>query len=119
MQFENTNRGRTSHILQGLAVDGRKVAAVDISLQIKVGDIRQGETDSEMPQLIIHWFDQKRQPIGQKTIGPWLAESENWQRVSERVIVPEYTREAIVQVGLNGATGTLGIDNVRIRPESR
>ncbi|MBL8849001.1 MAG: protein-L-isoaspartate(D-aspartate) O-methyltransferase [Planctomycetaceae bacterium] len=119
MQFENTNRGRTSHILQGLAIDGRAVSAVDISLQIKVGDIRQGESDSEVPMLVIHWFDQKRQPIGQKSIGPWLAESENWQRISERVIVPEHTREAIVMVGLNGATGTLGIDNVRLKPEAR
>jgi protein-L-isoaspartate(D-aspartate) O-methyltransferase len=94
------------------------VAAV-VSLQIKVGDIRQGESDGETPHLTIHWFDQKRQPIGKKSVGPWLAESEDWQRVGERVLVPEAAREAIVQVGLNGATGTLAIDNVRLMPEAR
>jgi protein-L-isoaspartate(D-aspartate) O-methyltransferase len=117
--FENSDKGRTSHILQGLAIDGREIGAVDASLQIKVGDIRQGESRAEMPQLVIHWFDQRRQPIGQKTVGPWLAESENWQRISERVPVPEAAREAIVQIGLNGATGTLAIDHVQIRPEAR
>jgi protein-L-isoaspartate(D-aspartate) O-methyltransferase len=117
--FENADRGRTSHILQGLALDGEKVVAVNISVNIKVGDIRQGESNAEMPQLIIHWFDQKRQPIGQKTIGPWLAESESWQRISDRVLVPATTKEAIVQIGLNGATGTLGIDNVTLKSERR
>jgi protein-L-isoaspartate(D-aspartate) O-methyltransferase len=117
--FENSHPGRTSHILQGLAVDGQKVAAVNISLKIKVGDIRQGESDAETPHLTIHWFDQKRQPIGEKTVGPWLAESEDWQRAGERVLVPEAAREAIVQIGLNGATGTLGIDEVVLKAEKR
>jgi len=117
--FENSDRGRTSHVLQGLAVDGQKVAAVNISLQIKVGDIRQGDSDTELPMLILHWFDQKRQPIGTKTIGPWLAESDKWQRISERVLVPQSAKEAIVQIGLNGATGTLGVDNVVMRAEKR
>jgi protein-L-isoaspartate(D-aspartate) O-methyltransferase len=117
--FENADRGRTSHILQGLAIDGRQVGTVDVSLQIKVGDIRQGQNDIEMPQLIVHWFDQRRQPLGQEIVGPWLAESETWQRISKRVPVPEGAREAIVQVGLNGATGTLAIDNVQMKPERR
>jgi len=117
--FENADRGRTSHILQGLAIDGQKVAAVNVSLQVKVGDIRQGESEAESPHLTIHWFDQKRQPIGQKTVGPWLAESMDWQRISERVLVPEGAREAILQIGLNGATGTLGVDDVRLKGEKR
>ena len=119
MLFENSDRGRTSHILQGLAIDGRQIAAVDVSLHIRVGDIRQGETDAEMPYLAIHWFDQRRRPIGRESVGPWLAESEIWQRISERVPVPAEAREAIVQVGLNGATGTLAIDNMRLKPELR
>lgn len=117
--FENSNRGRTSHILQGLAVDGREIAALNVSLQILVGDIRQGDSDAEVPKLLVHFFDQKRQPIGVKTIGPWLAESDTWQSVSERVPVPEAAREGILHVGLNGATGTLAIDDVRLKGERR
>jgi protein-L-isoaspartate(D-aspartate) O-methyltransferase len=117
--FENTDPGRTSHVLQGLALDGTQVPQITLSLTIKVEQVRRGPGPGESPQLIIHFFDQRRQPIGQQSIGPWLAESQNWQSVSERIAVPTSTREAIVQIGLNGATGTLSIDNVNLTPHPR
>jgi protein-L-isoaspartate(D-aspartate) O-methyltransferase len=117
--FENSDPGRTSHILQGLALDGGQVPFITLSLNIRVDRVRNGPDSGEAPQLIIHFFDQRRQPIGQQTIGPWLAESENWQTVAERLQVPAATREAIIQVGLNGATGTLAIDSVQLTPHPR
>lgn len=117
--FENENPGRSAHILQGHAIDGRHIRALDVSLQIKVGDIRQGENDLEMPKLVVHFYDQRRAPIGEKTIGPWLAEGDDWKTITEVVPVPDAAREAIFQVGLNGATGTLAIDRLQIRPEKR
>ncbi len=117
--FENSDPGRTSHILQGLALDGTQVPQITLSLNIKVEQVRRGPGPGESPQLIIHFFDQRRQPIGQQSIGPWLAESQNWQSVAERIAVPASTREAIVQVGLNGATGSLWIDNVNLTPHPR
>jgi protein-L-isoaspartate(D-aspartate) O-methyltransferase len=117
--FENSDPGRNSHILQGLALDGSQVPHITLSLNIKVEQVRRGPGAGESPQLIIHFFDQRRQPIGQQSIGPWLAESENWQTVAERIAVPASTREAIVQVGLNGATGTLAIDSVTLTPHPR
>jgi protein-L-isoaspartate(D-aspartate) O-methyltransferase len=117
--FENSDPGRTSHILQGLALDGSQVPFITLSLNIRVDRVRNGPESGQAPQLIIHFFDQRRQPIGQKSIGPWLAESENWQSVAERIQVPAATREAIIQVGLNGATGTLAVDNVQLTPHPR
>lgn len=119
MVFENSDPGRTSHILQGLALDGGQVPSITLSLNIRVNQVRSGPDGGQSPQMIIHFFDQRRQPIGLQTIGPWLADSENWQSVSERIQVPAATREAIVQIGLNGATGTLSIDNVQLTPHPR
>ena len=117
--FENSDPGRTSHILQGLALDGGQVPFITLSLNIRVDRVRNGPDSGQSPQLIIHFFDQRRQPIGQQTIGPWLAELENWQTVAERLQVPAATREAIIQVGLNGATGTLAVDSVQLAPHPR
>jgi protein-L-isoaspartate(D-aspartate) O-methyltransferase len=58
-------------------------------------------------------------PIGEHVIGPWLAESESWQKITSRIAVPPAAREAILQVGLNGATGKLCIDNVQLTPHRR
>jgi protein-L-isoaspartate(D-aspartate) O-methyltransferase len=118
--FENTDPGRTSHILQATAIDGSAVASVTISLSVKVGDVRQGPTAFEKPALYVHFFDQQRIPLGVPfEVGPWLAESETWQRITDRVPVPASAREAIIQVGLNGATGRLCIDNVQLAPQRR
>ena len=117
--FENTDPGRTAHILQATAIDGLEVPAMTVSLSIKVGNVLQGPAAFEKPALIVHFFDQRRVPIGEHVIGPWLAESETWQKISSRIAVPPAAREAILQVGLNGATGKLCIDNVQLTTQRR
>jgi protein-L-isoaspartate(D-aspartate) O-methyltransferase len=102
-----------------MAIDGLEVPAVTVSLSIQVGDVLQGPSAFEKPALIIHFFDQRRVPIGEHVIGPWLAESESWQKIASRIAVPPAAREAILQVGLNGATGKLCIDNVQLTPHRR
>ncbi|REK25887.1 MAG: protein-L-isoaspartate(D-aspartate) O-methyltransferase [Planctomycetota bacterium] len=114
LRFINSDPGRSAHILQGLAIDGSKVPSVKISLSLRVEGVRRGTNAQEEPSLVIHFFDQRRRPIGQKVMGPWLADSSSWQHVSETVSVPAAAREAIVQVGLNGSTGTLSIDDVKL-----
>ncbi len=117
--FENSDPGRSAHILQGLAIDGSAVTSLTVSLTIKVDQVRQGKASGEEPALVLHFFDQRRVPIGQKVIGPWLAESDTWEKVSQQVSVPSSTREAIIQVGLNGATGRLSLDNIVLAPQRR
>lgn len=52
-------------------------------------------------------------------IDPWLAETDTWQTITRRISVPPSAREAILQVGLNGATGRLCIDDVQLNPQAR
>ena len=68
--FENSDPGRNSHVLQGLALDGSQVPHITLSLNIKVTQVRRGPGTGETPQLVIHFFDQRRQPIGRQSIGP-------------------------------------------------
>ena len=111
--FENTEPGRPSRMMQGLAIDGRKIAFVNLSLDLKLENIRAGEKDYEKPAFYIHFYDHVRRSVGDVSVGPWLR-SQDWERTGRRIPVPVNAREAIVRIGLNGATGKMSVDDLRL-----
>ncbi len=113
LSFRNDDPGRGSQILQGLPVDGRKVAFVNLSLDLKVDQVTAGDRDFEKPAFYIHFYDQVRRPLKDYRVGPWLR-TQDWERTGRRFAVPVNAREAIVRIGLNGATGRISIDNVKL-----
>ncbi len=117
--FQNDDPGRNAHMLQGLALNGRAVRSVRISLKIRLKEIEFGKESHQRPSLIIHFFDVRRLPIGQQMLGPWSTSTERWQEVSQNIPIPRNTKEAIIQVGLNGATGELCLDDLRLIPQDR
>lgn len=117
--FENVAPGRSAHMLQGMALDGSVVSAIRLSFWMQLTDVMPGPESYEKPALYLHFFDAQRRPLGQKVIGPWLDDVSQWRQVETTVAIPVRTREMIVQVGLNGATGTLCIDNITLTPISK
>ncbi len=111
--FTNTTPGRPSQALQGFAVDGRKVRALDVSLWVRGKDIRPGPT-GELPVLAILFYDEKRTPAGEATLGPWRG-SFDWQPERSRLNVPLHAREAILRIGLFGAVGELSVDSLHLQ----
>lgn len=114
MQFENDQPGKTSQMVQGLAIDGRKVQALSISVDVKLTDWKQGRRDFERPGFVIYYYDQNRRPLASQRIGQWTR-SDNWKHLNHQVAVPFKAREAIVQIGLNGASGKVAVDKVSLR----
>lgn len=119
LRFVNSDPGRTAHILQGLAIDGRTIGALQVSLKLQLTELRPGSEPHELPGLLIHYFDARRLPIGVQSIPPWQTDVPVWTSISETLSVPRGAQEMIVQVGLNGATGTLLLDDLRITPRPR
>lgn len=113
LQFENDTPGRLSQILQGMAINGSKVRALDISLQVSYINTGQGVETFQKPGLIIHFYDQIRRNIGQAYIGPWIG-SREWHQQSKKITIPPQTREAVIQMGLNGGVGVLNVDHLRV-----
>lgn len=111
--FSNTEPGRGAHALQGLAVDGRKVSALDVSLWVKAVNLRAAGPEQE-PMLAITFYDENRSQAGYTFVGPWR-DSFAWRKVTDRLRVPPKAREAIVRIGLSGATGELSFDDIQIR----
>ena len=111
--FESDETGRPARMMQGVAVDGRKVAFVNLSLDLKLENIRAGEKDYEKPAFYIHFYDKIRRSVGDFKAGPWLR-SQDWERTGRRIPVPVNAREAILRIGLNGAAGKMSVDDLRL-----
>ena len=113
VRFTCDDSGRSALALQGMAVDGRQVNELKVSLWVKLKNVRAGDTADQQPMMVIVFYDEKRMEAGTALVGPWR-ESNGWEQVSETVRVPAKSREAIVRIGLNGATGEASFDDIRI-----
>ena len=113
LTFKNDEPGRPAQMLQGLALDGRHVAFVNLSVDVKIDSVTPGEKSFDQPAMVIHFYDQVRRSLGEGIVGPWLRSSD-WERLGRRIVVPPGTREAIVRIGLNGATGSMSIDDIKL-----
>jgi protein-L-isoaspartate(D-aspartate) O-methyltransferase len=114
VHFQNDIPGRTCRMMQGFALDGRKVRAVELSVSVRGNEIGPGQSKDQLPIASISFYDQNRSLLGRDWLGPWRG-SFDWRRQSERFKVPVQCREALVHVGLFGATGELNVDLVEVR----
>jgi protein-L-isoaspartate(D-aspartate) O-methyltransferase len=111
--FKNDEAGRNSQVLQGFAVDGRKVKMIEISFMVRGENIRPGLGPEQLGGLIVYFYDENRAPIGQRIGGPWR-DSFAWHKETVRISIPAKAREAILRIGLMGAVGELAIDDVKL-----
>ncbi|MFZ4731247.1 MAG: protein-L-isoaspartate(D-aspartate) O-methyltransferase [Pirellulales bacterium] len=118
LRLVNDQPGRPAQIFQGFAVDGRAVSRLMISARLRGEGLRDGLSADEAPALAVQFFDERRSRSSRAFVGPWRG-SFDWKDASGSVPVPGWAREAILQVGLLGATGQLDVDDVRLEPVAR
>jgi protein-L-isoaspartate(D-aspartate) O-methyltransferase len=116
--FKNEDAGRASHLLQGLAVDGRVVSEVELSAWVKYQNVVIPPRSDSFPAVVITFYDEERRDLGHNWLGPFQ-NSSGWTQVEQRFKVPPRAREAILRVGLFGSTGELSVDAVRVTPLNR
>lgn len=117
LRFFNTTSGLGSQALQAFAVDGRKVKALELSLSVKWQNV-QPSPDGELPVAMIMFYDDRRASVGEAGLGPWRG-SFDWREERKEIPVPPKAREAILRLGLFGATGEIWFDNLNLRPVPR
>lgn len=115
VRFTNEVSGRMSRALQGFAIDGRVRAELEISAWIRLHQVEPGPQETMAPHIAITFFDENRGTLSTRWIGPWKGSSA-WHHVSGRLRVPKSAREAILRIGLFGATGSLDVDDVQLAP---
>lgn len=118
LSLKNNDAGRLSQLLQGFPIQGKKIDALKVQLWVKFDGTVAGVKAYQKPMISIQFYSSTRKSLGQTTIGPWLGTLE-WQPVTKIISVPRKAREAIIRVGLNGATGTLSVDDIRMTTRRR
>jgi protein-L-isoaspartate(D-aspartate) O-methyltransferase len=111
--FENATPGRTSEASQALAVDGRQVRALALSGLARGSEIQRGTETRSRASVVLAFYDAHREPIGAAALGDWIG-TFDWQPFEYSVEVPAASREAVLRVGLSGATGRLAVDGLRL-----
>ena len=111
IRFECPRRGRPARLSRAFGVDGRKFEAIVLGLWVRLKDIEHGERSGEEPGLLIDFLGDELRQLSRGTMGPWSGSvGDQWTYVTKRVPVPPGTRDAIMSVGLLGASGRLDVD---------
>ena len=112
LHFEESKPGRPARISHAFGLDGRKHEAIVIGLWVRQETILPGERLGEDPGLMIDFYGDGLRASGRGRLGPWKGIGRTWTRVAKRIAVPPDTRDAIVSVGLLGASGSLDVDGI-------
>ncbi|QDT09003.1 protein-L-isoaspartate(D-aspartate) O-methyltransferase [Planctomycetes bacterium K23_9] len=112
-RFQNETPGLNSHLLQGIAIDGREVSMLRLSGRARTDGVKKGPTPEALPAIAISLYDAQRQDLGTFALGPYGG-TRSWRGSSRLIRIPPTTREAILRVGLFGATGTADFDSIEI-----
>lgn len=111
--FKNEMRGRGAQALQGFAVDGREVKRMTLSAWVRGEGIVPGNRREEMAAIIVVFYDELRHEVGTVGLGPWRG-TFPWDFFTATVPVPPKARDAIIRVGLLGATGEMSVDGLKV-----
>nr|WP_231617835.1 protein-L-isoaspartate(D-aspartate) O-methyltransferase [Novipirellula aureliae] len=114
VRFENETPNLSSHLLQGIPIDGREVSMIRLSGKIQTKNVVAGPEPDTLPMIAISLYDEQRRDLGTLWIGPYKG-TRSWGEVSRMVRIPVQTREAILRIGLFGATGQADFDDIAIR----
>jgi protein-L-isoaspartate(D-aspartate) O-methyltransferase len=118
LELSNREPSRGAQVLQGMAIDGRAVGAVELSLFVQLDGISTAGGPRDVPMVVLTYYDERRAEVGAVALGPWVG-TFAWERVERVFPVPPLAREAILRISLHGATGTAGFDDVRLVPLAR
>lgn len=110
-RFENETPGLGSHLLQGFAIDGAHVSSIRLSAKIRTHNVVKGPESDAWPMLAISFYDGSRRDLGMITLGPYRG-TRDWHTDGRIIRVPPTAKEAIVRIGLFGATGRVDFDDV-------
>ena len=113
VRFTNRTLGLSSHLLQGISLDGRHVQQLVLSGFCRTFDVVSGGDVNAAPMVAISLYDDSRSELAVFWLGPFGG-THDWKARETVFDVPHRSREAILRIGLFGATGTADFDLIRL-----
>ena len=103
-------------VSRAFGVDGRKTEAIILGLWVRLNNVQYGERLGEEPGLLIDFLGDELLHLQARDDGALdpHGRQPQWTRVAKRIPVPPDARDAIMSVGLLGATGILDIDGLTV-----
>jgi protein-L-isoaspartate(D-aspartate) O-methyltransferase len=117
IEFKNNVPNLDGHLLQGFPIDGRKIAAIDVSAWVKTENVVAGQQPDQAPYVVITLYDEQRRQLDPLHLGPLVGTS-GWREVKKTFPIPREAREGIFRIGLFGATGTACFDKLELKKKS-
>jgi len=115
VEFSNDVPGQHAHVMQGLSIDGKKVSSVDFEAWVETVGVERGLHAVDLPSALLSFYDKDRRLLKDTVLDP-LSKNAQWQKLElKSVRVPIAAKEAIVRIGLFGATGTAKFDGVKLK----
>ena len=118
VRFDANQAGQKAHLMQGFAINGRTIDKITLLASVKSKNVLSGPHPEDLPIVSLTFYDDHRRELGTGFMGPFRG-TRDWRHLTHEIKVPEETREAIVRIGLFGATGSVSFDNIQIRPSRR
>jgi protein-L-isoaspartate(D-aspartate) O-methyltransferase len=113
VRFRNETPGLGAHLLQGIPIDGKTIALLRLAGYVRIEDVRQGPSQESLPMIALSLYDEDRQELATFWLGPYRG-TMAWRGYSRVIRIPPATREAILRIGLFGATGIADFDQISI-----
>lgn len=113
VKFTNNEPGTAAHLMQGFAIDGKAIKSVKLSVSVKYKNVKAGFFPYDLPGASITFYDELRRDLGRMEIGPFRG-TKDWKRYYKEVRVPLKAKEALVRIGMFGATGEVSFDDIRL-----
>lgn len=113
VKFSNKEPGTAAHLMQGMAIDGKSIKSVKLSVSFKCKEVKPGYFPYDLPGASITFYDDLRRDLGRLEIGSFRG-TKDWKRYYKEVRVPLKAREALVRFGMFGATGEASFDDIRL-----
>lgn len=113
VEFTNKVPGQYAHVMQGFSIDGSKVSKIMLRASMSCKDIAVGPHPNDLPHVAVTFYDTSRKELSSSYIGP-LQGSMTWKNRSLEVRVPIAAKEAIIRIGLFGATGSASFDRISV-----
>ena len=117
LRIANDKAGRPARISRAFGVDGRVFSGLRVGAWVRVSKIGHGEHQGEEPSLLIDFLSEKLVSTSRGTLGPFnrvTTGEDDWFYASKIMPVKPQTRDAIMTVGLMGATGVFEIDRLEL-----
>ena len=115
VRFHNAEPGRGAQALQAFAVDGRYVRQLEFLAPRPLSQRQAGPRGRRQRRCWKCSSTMRTAPrSATRRSGP-LRGSSDWKTEAKKIDVPVRAREAIMRIGLFGATGELSLDDVQMK----